>query len=312
MLAIGRHFVEPYYFAYATAAAHYRFTSQSRTTVWIATSKHVPDRTIRGTRFRFISLVNRKFFGYESTEVFHEKVNLSDPEKTVIDCVDRPDLAGGIGEVTRIIALAARVLDWGNLSRHALQFNSVATVQRLGYLARRVHVEIPNDCLQQLRSLLRKNSRSFLAFPGKWGRTGTMTPSGKSLSMCRIARSCRKCEICFHLLGGRPAGGAAEPPVTLLPLLSIWISTLMLEKSENVLPLKIGVVFSDSSFGLLPESSAVLFCDSESAPLPENRSIARSSVRPSSVPRFFSFSMVAAVFSQRRFRSAGRGRVSAE
>ena len=176
MLAIGRHFVDPYYFAYTTAAAHYRFTSQSRTTVWIATTKHAPDRTIRGTRFRFISMVKRKFFGYESTEVFNEKVNLSDPEKTVIDCVDRPDLAGGIGEVTRIIARAARALNWGNLSKHALQFNSVATVQRLGYLAGRARVEIPNDCLQQLRSLLRKNSRSFLAFPGRWGRTGHYDP----------------------------------------------------------------------------------------------------------------------------------------
>ena len=172
MLALGRHFVEPYYFAYATAAGHYRFTSQSRTTVWIASRKQVPDRTIRDTCFRFISVVGRKFFGYASTAVFNEKVNMSDPEKTVIDCVDRPDLAGGIGEVTRIIARAALVLDWDVFGKHALQFNSVAAVQRFGYLARRARIEVPDDCRQQLRSLLRKNSRSFLAAPARWGRTG--------------------------------------------------------------------------------------------------------------------------------------------
>ena len=176
MLAIGRHFVAPYYFAYATAAAHYHFTPQSRTTVWIATSKHTPERTIRGTRFRFVSLVKRKFFGYESTEVFNEKVNMSDPEKTVIDCVDRLDLSGGIGEVTRIIARAATVLNWENLSKYALQFNSVTTVQRFGYLARRARVEIPSDCLKQFRSLLRKNSRSFLASPARWGSRGRYDP----------------------------------------------------------------------------------------------------------------------------------------
>ena len=123
MLALGRHFVDPYYFAYATAAGHYRFTSQSRTTVYIASRKQIPDRTIRDTRFRFISLVGRKFFGYESTAVFNEKVNMSDREKTVIDCVDRPDLAGGIGEVTRIIARAAGALNWDVFGEYALQFN---------------------------------------------------------------------------------------------------------------------------------------------------------------------------------------------
>jgi predicted transcriptional regulator of viral defense system len=172
MLAIGRHFAQPYYFAYATAAAHYRFTSQSSTAIWIAATKHLPDRVVRDHRFRFISMVKRKFFGYKSIQVFDEWVNMSDPEKTVIDCADRPDLAGGIGEVTRIIARSARELNWDAFSAYARQFGSVATVQRFGYLAQAARVEIPGDCRQQLRSLLQKNSRSFLASPRKWGRTG--------------------------------------------------------------------------------------------------------------------------------------------
>ena len=127
-------------------------------------------------QFRFITLVERKFFAYESTEVFNENVNMSDPEKTVIDCANRPDLAGGIGEVAHIISRAAQVLNWDVLGKHALQFNSVATVQRLGYLAQRAGVEVPNGCQQQLRSLLRKNSRSFLASPRRWGRIGRYDP----------------------------------------------------------------------------------------------------------------------------------------
>jgi len=176
MLAIGRYFVEPYYFAYATAAAHYRFTSQSRTTVWIAATKQIPDRTVRDTCFRFIGLVSRKFFGYAATKVFNEGVDMSDREKTVIDCVDRPDLAGGIGEVTRIVARAARELNWDTFSKYAVQFDSITMVQRFGYLARRASVGVPSDCLRQLRSLLRKNSRSFLASTRRWGKTGHYDP----------------------------------------------------------------------------------------------------------------------------------------
>ncbi len=70
----------------------------------------------------------------------------------------------------------------------------------------------------------------------------------------------------------------------------MWISTLMLENIENVFPLRIGVVFSDSTFvslpdktfgalperivGLLPESSVAEFSDSAFRLLCETRSTA--------------------------------------
>src|SRR5208337_1664844 len=125
----------------------------------------------------------------------------------------------------------------------------------------------------------------------------------------------------------------------LFPLLLIWTSILMFEKKEKVFPLRIGVLFPDSKFGLLPdsifgllperisgllpdrtsalfpdktsgllpESSAALFLESSSASLPENRSTATSSARPSSVPRSFSFSAVAAVFCNAGLPIAGVG-----
>lgn len=172
MLAIGRHLVEPYYFAYATAAAHYRLTAQARSTAWIATTKTVSNQHIRGTTFRFVCLVERKFFGYQPTQVFDEEVYMSDPGKTVIDCVDRPDNAGGIGEITRIIVSAARRLNWHTFCDYAIRFRSVATIQRFGYLAQCSGVEIPSESLQRLRASIKPNSRSFLGSTVKWGKKG--------------------------------------------------------------------------------------------------------------------------------------------
>ena len=48
------------------------------------------------------------------------KVMISDREKTAIDCIDRPALAGGVGEAATILATASRRFDWtqgGRLSR---------------------------------------------------------------------------------------------------------------------------------------------------------------------------------------------------
>lgn len=172
MLAVGQHLVEPYYYGYATAAAHYRFTAQSRSVAWIVTTKQVPERSIRNTTFRFVCVTPRKFFGFQPTVVYEQKMQMSDREKTVIDCVDQPDFAGGIGELTRIIASAAPKLDWGKFCDYAVKFGSVAVVQRFGSLADRAKVEMPKESRRTLHLLLKRNSRSFLASPKVWGTDG--------------------------------------------------------------------------------------------------------------------------------------------
>jgi predicted transcriptional regulator of viral defense system len=161
-LGLGKYLADPYYFGYTTAAAFYRFTPQSRSTVWIVTPNNVSDRTIRGTSFRFVNLVSRKFFGYGPATVYDEQVNLSDPEKTVLDCVDKIRRCGGIAEVARIILRAAPKLDWAKVTDYVERFRSVALVQRFGYLATRVGAEIPAEARQRLRACLKRNSRSFL------------------------------------------------------------------------------------------------------------------------------------------------------
>jgi predicted transcriptional regulator of viral defense system len=172
MLAVGQYLAKPYYVGFATAAAHYRFTAQSRSVVWIVTTKQVPERTIRNTTFRFVSVVPRKFFGFEPTSVYEQKVQMSDREKTVIDCVDQPEFVGGIGELTRIVASAASKLDWNKFTAYAKKFGSVAVVQRFGTLADRAKIQMPDDSRRALQSLIKPNSRSFLASTKTWGKAG--------------------------------------------------------------------------------------------------------------------------------------------
>jgi predicted transcriptional regulator of viral defense system len=171
-LSIGKHLTDPYYFGYTTAAAFYRFTPQSRNTVWIVSPKCVTDRIIRGTTFQFVAIAGRKFFGYAPTTVYGDQVNLSDPEKTVLDCVDKVRKAGGIAEVARIVVRAAPTLDWDKLAVYAERFGSVALIQRLGYLVTRTRAAMPGGVRQRLRSHLKRNSRSLLDPAGQWGKAG--------------------------------------------------------------------------------------------------------------------------------------------
>ena len=172
ILAIGANFVAPYYYAYATAAAHYRFSTQSRSTVWVATRHPHAEVHLRETVFRFVALSEHKFFGFRPTDVFAQKVMMSDPEKTLLDCLDKVQLAGGIGEATRIITGAAPQVNWERVVKYARRLDSLAAVQRLGYLAAKAKAVIPSAACQALQSMLKRDSRSFLAPKTIWGAQG--------------------------------------------------------------------------------------------------------------------------------------------
>lgn len=47
-----------------------------------------------GIRFQFVTVTPRKFFGYRRETLDGKEFRITDREKTLLDCLDRPDLAG--------------------------------------------------------------------------------------------------------------------------------------------------------------------------------------------------------------------------
>jgi predicted transcriptional regulator of viral defense system len=163
ILALASRLVKPYYFAYGTAAAHHGLTTQMRNKIWIAiTAPGIRNRHIHDSDIRFVRVSPRKFFGYGELKVFDYPVQMSDREKTVIDCVDRIDLAGDASGARHIIATAARRVDWEKLVAYLERIGSVSLVQRFGFLADTVNVQMPMEGRSRLRRFLRPSSRSIL------------------------------------------------------------------------------------------------------------------------------------------------------
>ncbi|MDR3610466.1 MAG: hypothetical protein P4L27_07890, partial [Ignavibacteriaceae bacterium] len=61
-------------------------------------------RVIKNVKFEFITLKENRFFGYEKTWIDDfTKVYCSDLEKTIIDCLYKPNSANGITEIIKAI-----------------------------------------------------------------------------------------------------------------------------------------------------------------------------------------------------------------
>jgi predicted transcriptional regulator of viral defense system len=162
LLALASHIVTPYYIGYGTAAAQYGLTTQHRNVIVLVTPVHLRERQIGESRVRIVNPAPKKFFGFESVDVLGHNVMISDREKTAIDCVDRPALAGGAGEAATILATASRRFDWNKAADYLERIGSGALVRRFGWLVDHVQAEVPQAVRERLLRLAGRSRKAWL------------------------------------------------------------------------------------------------------------------------------------------------------
>jgi len=137
---IASHLADPMYISYWTALNHHGLTEQVPMTVFAATTAQVPTREIHGVTYRFVTLTESKFFGYEPVSIDAHQVNVASVEKTLVDCADHPEYCGGITELAK--GLGAADLDQEVLTEYLLQLGNGAATKRIVYLADLLDIDL--------------------------------------------------------------------------------------------------------------------------------------------------------------------------
>lgn len=83
----------------------------------------------------FIYVQPRQFFGHQTIWVNRwQKVQITDPERTALDLIARPDVFGGIPAAIEIFEDALPQISVAKLVEYALKYDVVAVVKRVGWL----------------------------------------------------------------------------------------------------------------------------------------------------------------------------------
>jgi predicted transcriptional regulator of viral defense system len=172
-LFIGSTLVTPYYFSFATAAFFHGLSTQASATVYIATTARKKRRllTVRDKAYRLVVQPAHKFFGASEVDAYGTRVMMAEPEKTVIDSLDRPAYAGDVPEVAAMLWRGKGRLDWDRLANYALRFQSQALVQRLGYLMGLLGYPFDEPTRARLLAAIGR-STPYLGRPSRWGTGG--------------------------------------------------------------------------------------------------------------------------------------------
>ncbi len=135
-----------HYIGYYSALQIHNLITQPSLKQQIVVNKQIRPSTIKikEVYFQFIYHNPNHFFGVKKIWIdnFH-KVKCSDLEKTFIDCLFKPDYAGGIVEIARAIYISKDKIQFDKLLEYARQFNSQAVIKRLGFLLDTLEINEP-------------------------------------------------------------------------------------------------------------------------------------------------------------------------
>ena len=160
VLALATAAVTPSYAGWWSAASFHGFTTQIPLTAFIAVTRKMSDRELEGSTVHFVHLSNPKFFGAQLYPVYGRQVPISSPVKTLIDCLDRPALVGGVAEVVRIADRALASVPGNEAVETAIRFGSKSVMQRLGAISDLVDRPLSDPARQRLRAAIPKSARS--------------------------------------------------------------------------------------------------------------------------------------------------------
>ena len=132
--------------AYWSAMRHWNWTSQIPSTIFVQTTqrKFSYTKTIQGVKYRFVPVIQRKFFGLRQERIGGKQFSVTDREKTILDMLDRPDLCGGMPEVLGAIQTALSEIEWDRLDEYVKKFPNRTALKRLGFLVQELGLHIPN------------------------------------------------------------------------------------------------------------------------------------------------------------------------
>ena len=138
-LIVPQYLVKKYYLSYGSALHHHGFSDQLLREVAVATDKAKKPVQLIDSKVVFVHLKKSKFFGIQEINLEGKVVKIANKEKTIIDCLEKPQFCGGIEEVAKAIYFNFEELDLPKLVAYGEKMNNSCILKRLGYLLEKLH-----------------------------------------------------------------------------------------------------------------------------------------------------------------------------
>jgi predicted transcriptional regulator of viral defense system len=143
-----------FYIGYYSAMEIHSLVTQPSLREQIVVDKQMKPSSlkIKDHKFQFIYHNSNHFFGIKNTWIDNfNKIPCSDLEKTFVDCLYKPDYAGGITEIAKALFKSKEKINYEKLFDYCKQFKAQSVIKRLGFLLEVLNIN--NPILEKLHQL---------------------------------------------------------------------------------------------------------------------------------------------------------------
>ncbi|MFA7493872.1 MAG: hypothetical protein WCZ43_10205 [Proteiniphilum sp.] len=147
-----------YYIGYYSALQIHNLITQPSLKEQIVVSQQIKPSSIKikDIEFQFIYHNEQHFFGAKKIWVDnYDKVLCSDLEKTIVDCLFKPNYSGGIVEIAKAIYISREQINYKKLLEYVIKFGSQAVIKRIGFILELLQIE--NSIIQDLHKIKTKS-----------------------------------------------------------------------------------------------------------------------------------------------------------
>ncbi|MBE0448870.1 MAG: hypothetical protein IBX64_12415 [Actinobacteria bacterium] len=126
----------PAVISYLSAIRWWNWTEQLPRTVFIQTTqrKSKTKREILGVKYQFVHISPERFFGIAEGRIDDQSFHVTNHEKTLLDCVDKPSFSGGLPTISQAVETALPQIDWEKLDKYIERFKKGAATKRIMFL----------------------------------------------------------------------------------------------------------------------------------------------------------------------------------
>lgn len=128
---IAANLQKEYYISHHSALELHGIAESAFSTIYISVRKYSSPFSYKNLTFKFVT--TKHFFGVKKIPYKQEKINVSDIEKTVLDCIRRIKYAGGLEELVKSLS-GIPYIDYDKMWRYLLKFNETSLFHKTGFI----------------------------------------------------------------------------------------------------------------------------------------------------------------------------------
>jgi len=166
---IGSFIVKNGGIAYWTAMNFHGLTEQIPNVVYVQTTQAKANKTIFGVRYRFIHVKEDKLTGFKTYGYGNHQFQITDIEKTIVDCFDLPQYGGGYNEIIKAFYKAN--LKPQKLVKYCKSIDNIAVTKRLAYLCELLEKPNLDYFIKYAHTIVKEKYNLFESDGDKQGKT---------------------------------------------------------------------------------------------------------------------------------------------